>query len=499
MRELGKWQIISFASRMMAMLLGLVQTFVIIRVLSVGEWGIVQLAISIGGALGIYQHLGLASASTREISSAEDDKEIFKIFITSAVIRYVITLPIAIGLFLFASHIGAGIYKNAALVVPIKIYAVTLILQGVQSILNSVIAGTKRFKQLFIYQVAIAIASVVIFIPLVLAYRVKGYFYAFLMFNALSSIVLGYIAFKPLKGNLKLPSRRDFKRIFKEIFSISMAIYLVKIIYTNWEKFGNNVLGLFNSPEIVAIFAFAMLYAKKLMSISDSVTDVNLPVLSEKYVKDFDDFKKLFVRNFDKIFVTVIAAATFAAYWSPEIVGLVVGGEKYRDAYTLIPPVILAFILYSFINIVKSSVLIPAKMSKHMIIGFMALLVGTAAMFFSIYKLIGALPAMAWGTAFGAALSFLYINLAIKKNLKFVYFNIDHLAILVQAFSISLINTIPLIVKIPVFFFLFMLLIWAFFIPGFVTTQELKESFGYIKRFSKKYGKVETPPYEEIQ
>ncbi len=98
MKELGKWQVISFVSRSLAMLLGLVQTFVIIRVLSVGEWGVVQLAISIGGALGIYQHLGLASASTREISSASDDKEVFKIFVTSAVIRYVITLPIAVGL-----------------------------------------------------------------------------------------------------------------------------------------------------------------------------------------------------------------------------------------------------------------------------------------------------------------------------------------------------------------------------------------------------------------
>ena len=73
MKELGKWQIISFVSRGMAMFLGLVQTFVIIRVLTVGEWGIIQLAVSIGGALGIYQHLGLASASTREISSAEKE------------------------------------------------------------------------------------------------------------------------------------------------------------------------------------------------------------------------------------------------------------------------------------------------------------------------------------------------------------------------------------------------------------------------------------------
>ncbi len=483
MKELGKWQIISFASRSLAMLLGLVQTFVIIRVLSVGEWGIVQLAISIGGALGIYQHLGLASASTREISSANDDKEVFKIFVTSAFIRYAITLPIAIGLFFAANYVAVGIYKNAALVLPIKIYALTLLFQGVQSILNSVISGTKRFKQLFLYQAAIAAVSVVIFIPMVLIYRVNGYFYAFFLFNALSSIVLGYIAFKPLRGSMQFPSRSDFKRLFKEIFSISMAIYLVKIIYTNWEKFGSNVLGLFNSPEIVAIFAFALLYAKKLMSISDAVTDVNLPVLSEKYVKNVEDFKRLFTRNFDKIFISVIAAAAFASYWAPEIVSLVVGGDKYADSYTLISPVIFAFILYSFINIVKSSVLIPAKMVKHMIIGFVLLLAASAAFFFGTYHGIGALPGMAWGMAFGATVSFIYINVAISKKLKFSYFNIDHLAILAQAFSISTVAMLPLNIKIPFFFVLFGMLIWAFFIPGYLTKSEIRNGFDYAKKF----------------
>ena len=80
MKDLGKWQIISMFSQLAAMLLGIVETFVVIRILSVGEWGLVQLAISIGGALGIYQHLGLVSASTREISSAKKEEDIFPAF-----------------------------------------------------------------------------------------------------------------------------------------------------------------------------------------------------------------------------------------------------------------------------------------------------------------------------------------------------------------------------------------------------------------------------------
>src|SRR5690349_5605891 len=116
MKELGKWQVISFISRGMAMVLGLVQSFVIIRVLSVPEWGVVQLAASIGGALGIYQHLGLASASTREIAAAKKDTDIFKIFLTSAAIRYLITIPLAVGLYFFAEKIAVGLYKTPSIV-----------------------------------------------------------------------------------------------------------------------------------------------------------------------------------------------------------------------------------------------------------------------------------------------------------------------------------------------------------------------------------------------
>src|SRR3989344_1067093 len=187
MRDLTKWQLISFISRGVAMAFGIVQSFVIVRILSVGEWGVVQIAVSIGGAFGIYQHLGLASGSTREISAAKNDTEVFKIFITAALIRYLITIPIAIFLFFSAETLAVNKYFEPMLILPIKIYAFVLLIQGIQSILNSVISGTKRFKRLFLYQSLIAVVSMFLFIPLVYYYHVYGYFYALALFNIASS------------------------------------------------------------------------------------------------------------------------------------------------------------------------------------------------------------------------------------------------------------------------------------------------------------------------
>jgi len=487
MKDLGKWQIISMFSQLAAMLLGIVETFVVIRILSVGEWGLVQLAISIGGALGIYQHLGLVSASTREISSAKKEEDIFKIFFTSTVVRYCVTLPISIGLFFMAEKIAVGFYNNDGLILPLKIYAITLLFQGVQGILNSVISGTKRFKHLFIYQVVISVVNILIFIPFVYFFKVAGYFYAFLIFNIISSVSLAVIAFKPLRGKLSFPSKKDFVRLFNEIFSISIAIYIVKILYTNWEKLGANALGIFNSAEVVAVYAFAILYAKKLMSVSDSVTTVNIPVFSEKYVNDFKEFKSSFTKNFDKLFSLIIFIGTFSAYLAPLLIRILVGGDKYDSSIPLITPVVFAFVIYSFINIISSSVMIPAKLAKSMVGSYVFLIVGTVASFFVLNNFLELLPAVSCSMVFGSGLCLYFMYYWIKKRMDFTFLNIDHVVILVQGISIAWLSNVDNIwVQILGFLPFAGLLWWSLNIAGFFSKNDIMSVFSKFKLLTKK-------------
>ncbi|NMB91462.1 oligosaccharide flippase family protein [candidate division WWE3 bacterium] len=482
MKELGKWQIVSMIAQGLAMISGAVQTFVIIRILSVGEWGIVQLATSIGGALGIYQHLGLVSASTREISSAEKKEDIFKIFITSTAVRYCVTLPLAIGLFFYSKSLAVNIYHNESLIIPLKMYALSLVFQGVQGILNSVISGMQRFKTLFVYQIVISYVSILLYIPLVHFFRINGYFYAFLLFNIISSIVLSVLAFKPLKGKLILPSKKDFMRLFKEIFSISIAIYVVKILYTNWEKLGSNALGLFNSPEVVAIYAFAMLYAKKIMSISDSVTTVNIPVFSERYAKNFNEFKETFVKNFNKLFSLIVFIGSFASYFAPDVIRLLVGGNKYNESFSLIAPMVFAFIIYSFVNIISSSVLIPAKMAKSMVGSYVFLIVGSVLSFFGLYKFIDLLSAVSWAMTFGSIICLGFMLYWIKKKMNFSFFNIDHVVILLQGFFIAWLCKVDVFwFKIAAFVPFASLLLWSLFVSKFFTKEDVMSMFRKFK------------------
>jgi O-antigen/teichoic acid export membrane protein len=300
------------------------------------------------------------------------------------------------------------------------------------------------------------------------------------LFNIISSIVLTILAFKPLKGKIKMPDKKDFVRLYKEIFSISIAIYIVKILYTNWEKLGSNALGLFNSAEVVAIYAFAMLYAKKLMSISDSVTTVNIPVFSEKYVNDEKGFKKAFTGNFNKIFSFIVFIGTFAAYFAPLVIRILVGSDKYDESIPLIAPMVFAFIIYSFINIISSSVMIPAKLAKSMVASYVFLIFGTVLSFLAMFKFMDVISAASWAMVGGSVICLFFMHYWIKKRMKFSFLNIDHVAILLSSLSIAWLSNVENNwIKIIGFGPFAVLLSWSFIISGFISKKDV---ISYVSR-----------------
>ena len=486
MNKLLKWQLVSFVSRGIAMALGIVQSVIIARILTVSEFGLVGIVAGIGSIFGVYQHLGLASGSTREISAAKDKKEIYKIFITSVLIRYAITFPLATGLFFMAKYLAVEKYSNPELTTPLKLYALVLLAQGFQSLFNSLISGTQRFKHLFIYQATIALVSVAIYVPLTLIYKINGYFASLLIFNLVCSFILGILALYPLQGSFALPNKSDLKRLLKDILSISLGIYFVKILFTIWQKSGPVLLGLSVSAEQVGIFSFALLYAGKLMVISDAITDVSLPLLSKEYSVDFENFKSLFSSNFDKILAFTILASFSAIYWSREIFHFALGGKKYDASLIYVTPLIFAFVFYSLINIIKSGIIIPAKMVKEMIISYVVLLVTTIVFYFYFSRFFGTVGSMVYGMTLGSFLSFVILIVTTSKKLKYSFFNISHLALILIGVLFSLLNywgTIP--VKLLIYVSYFLIYATFLYFAKFVTQSHVKRLVGLADKIFK--------------
>lgn len=418
MANLGKWQIISLLSRFSALFFGLVQSVIIARILTVSEFGLINIVMAMGALAGIAQHLGLASGTTREISASKDRGDISKILISSVAIKYIATIPIALFLFVLAPYLSGEFYKHPEITFSVRLYALVLIIQGVQSIFNSVIAGLQKFKTLFVYQIAIACASLFIYIPFVWFLRVDGYFIALTLYNLLGSLALAFLALWPIRKELRAPIQGSMLPVFKNLLVLSLGIYFVKVLYTVWYKFGQVTLGKIAGAEAVGILSFALLYSSKLMTVSDALTDVNLPVFSKEFTANFDNFKKLFHENFDKVYMFIVFAGLSAYFFAGEIIHIAVG-SKYDSSIYLILPLILSFAAYSFINLLKSSILIPAKMLFEMILSYICLLGVTTIIFFLSYQSIGGLVSVAYSMMVGGVFSFVLLVILIKYKLKF--------------------------------------------------------------------------------
>lgn len=298
------WSIISIISRFSAVAIGLIQSFVILKVLSVGDYGLINLVASIGALVGVFQNLGISSGSTREIAAAKDKKEAFKVFIGSLTVRYAISLPLGIALFVLAPWLGNTYYGHPEIVWPIQIFAITLFIQALQSVLNSVVQGLKEFKFLFIFQVFTAVLSVVCYVPLVIMYGFDGFYYALILYNTLSTLILAFYVLKLFAygKEIDMPNWNELKHITKAVFKIGLYVYAIKILVTQWEKLGLVVLGKSVTPEVLGIFAFGLLIASKIMVISDAITDVTLPSMTSVYERNRDKFQETFLRGNSKAY-----------------------------------------------------------------------------------------------------------------------------------------------------------------------------------------------------
>lgn len=441
------WSIISIISRFTAVGIGLVQSVLIVKLLSIGEYGLIGLVGSIGAVVGVYQNLGISSGSTREIAAAKDKFEAFKVFIGSLLVRYLISLPLVIGLFVLAPKIGGEYYNQPEIIWPIRIFALTLFIQALQSVLNSVIQGLREFKFLFIFQVLIAVVSISTYIPLIYYFGFIGYFYALLTFNLISTLILFGYSYKLFNGHIEFPTRSELWAIFKAVFSIGVYVYLIKILIVQWEKLGPLFLGNTVTEEALGIFAFALLVASKVVVISDAITDVTLPSMTKAFEESRDKFREIFIEGNSKAYFLILFASVMLVLLKRElflIVDFIFGfvgtdpiTDRYAESFVIMDPLILGFWAYSHINLLKSGLSVPTKK-------MWSALLSTAVMFvftFVAYYLIDLEPLLRFSLSMGlgALVAYLIYLFLIRKVLGF--YPISKSDVLFTLVSVLIIST----------------------------------------------------------
>lgn len=361
--NLATTQLLSLATKATTTILGIAQSLLIVHFLTKAEFGLAGLVVSIGSVIGVTQHLGVVDGAIREIAVGRGKREIGRLFWVSHGMRQVITIPLSLGLFWLAPWIADRIYALPEIAAFIRIYALSLLLLGVQDVLGATLTGMKKFGALYLVQIGTAALNVVIFAYFTARFSTLGYFWAIVLTTAIMVAWYGYIVAHNLRGHLSLPRWTDARRLAKRVFRISGYMYLARILFVVWQRLPLLVLGLVLAKEQLGELNLSLTFGSKLTILAMALSEVNLSILSSLFVRDQRAFQRVVARNMQRLLFLLVLVTALLIFFTPEILQLPPLRE-YLPAQNLVIVMTVAFCIYALIDVGTSSVFVAADQPR---------------------------------------------------------------------------------------------------------------------------------------
>ncbi len=361
--KLGRIQAISIGAKTVTTALGIIQSIIIIRIFSPAEYGLVGLVMSIGGVIGVSQHLGIVDGAIREIAVLENNREVGKVFWVSHLVRQIVTIPLSVGLLLLAGLIAGRVYGRPEIETFLEVFAGVLVLQGLQDVMGATLTGMKKFIELYVVQIVTAAINVAVFGYMAWKFGVAGFFWAIVLTTTLMIILLFWLITRALKQNLALPSWSDVKKYGWRVMRIGAYMYAARIFFILWQRLPILMLGGVLSAEQLGYLNVSQTFGSKMTIIAMALSEVNLAWMSSLYTKQRGEFAQVVTRNMQRVLVLMMGIALLLLFFTPEILQYVIGAE-YLAAHKIILVMTLGFFLYTLVDIGTSSVFVPADAPK---------------------------------------------------------------------------------------------------------------------------------------
>lgn len=357
--SLARIQLISLVTKAITTLLGIAQSLIIVRLLSPDQFGLIGLVMSIGGAIGVSQHLGIVDGAIREIAILKKQADASKVIWVSLLVRQVVTIPLSLALFVFAEVIAVSVYHRPEIIPYIRLFAGVLILQGFQDVLGAALTGMKKFTGLYLIQIITATLNIAIFGTAIWLFGTAGFFYAVTLTTALMATLFVVLIVRTLGHSLAIPRAVDVKSIGRRLMKIGAYMYVARICFVLWQRLPLLLLGGVLASEQLGFINVALSFGTRLTIIAAALSEVNLSWMSSLFASKRHAFDAIVANNMRRVFLLMTALTAAIIFFVPEILTLV--GASYAPAEAFIYVLTLAFFLYSLLDVGTSSLFVAAN------------------------------------------------------------------------------------------------------------------------------------------
>jgi len=357
-RSLGEWQALALAAQAITMVLSVAQSMIVVRLLSIEEFGMVGLALGAGGVLDVLQQFTIRSAAVKELARDRDERHAQAVVLVAMALRMLMVLPNAIIVFSAAGRLANGAYGQPELQFPIQLMALTMLLAGARSILENTLTGLQAFRTYYLYLICAFVLRLILFTVLVAGFKVNGYFYAELAWGLVLTVGLLFLVPPRLGSWQGLPSWERVKPIALTMLGLSLVLFLARLSYVWWRRGATALLGLMVSNVDVGLFHFGLGFAGQMLAFSGTLGTIYMPVMSRLASKDRRSFDQTLSANLTQVTVLFLYGAGALILFAREVVW-VMAGRDYLLALPMIPALGMAFFLEALFGMLSNSALIP--------------------------------------------------------------------------------------------------------------------------------------------
>ena len=420
-RSLAQLHLLSLVTKAILLVLALLQGFLVVRLLSPADYGLVGIALAITGSVGILQNLGLSAGTVREIVLQTGSDRKSMIYSVALVARLSVNVPLVIVLWLLADILAYRVYQRPAIALPIRLISIQILLTSICQASESALLGLKQFTNLFIAHIAISGAAVLFLVVSVLLWGFEGYFIGTVVGTALATSILSLLAFKAFDFRIVLPqSMIELRTTFLTLMGVALTIFVVRLLYTFYLNLPVLILGLRVPPDDVGYFSFGQKLSLHLLSVSNAINMVNTPSMSEQYTYGMDSLRHAVEIGSSKVLAIVGYLAVALIVFAREVT-LLIGGNTYLPALQIMSLMISAFFCYAVLDIASASVLIPLDARRRYIQAYTILLGVSGICIVSLvlggYGILGA----ALGMVCGAFAALIFITVTMHREFGIVF------------------------------------------------------------------------------
>ena len=292
---------IVFIGLLIGMLFNFLFQVLIARNWTETEFGIFSISFSVLSIATVISTLGFQQGLTVNIAFRRGKKDYAKIrnFISSSIfIGLLVSIIVGVFVFFLSELIAVEIFRETALIRPLKIISIGIPFFSLFQILISIYRGFDQVKQIVLYKDIISNGFIFIFILSIVIFE-KSFLYVYyglVASFAITVIIVSYRSIKKLKSINFLKMNSVISPAAKELVFFSLPLLgtaMLNLLIT-WTDI--LMLGIIKTPAEAGLYKVAYLIAGFISFPLSALLTIHVPVFSGLFArKKFEEMKKNFL------------------------------------------------------------------------------------------------------------------------------------------------------------------------------------------------------------